>query len=267
MATRSSQSMRRSESESSETSIKEARERLRHAVDDLSLTRDVIDLLLPSGVPHEFESELWDYKERLPVLADKPSPEDRKSYDAELAGIMKDALAFHNAYGGYILFGVSDKGRSRVKGCGAALDCGDFNKRFQAYTGVSIECLFKRFEVGHGDRPVEVGVLLVPRRAGPHRPRCGSRRTGQRSRTAIGASKKRSTSGCAMNAGLRQQQTRIGDSCIPIASRPSSARVVRRREVVSRLPARDPDLVEFVGRAGPLGELRAWLSDPRSRCA
>lgn len=163
MATRGLQSARRSES--SETPIKEVQERLRRAVDDLSLTQDVVELLLPSGVLHDFEPALWDCKELAPMLPDKPSREDRDHYDAALGGIMKDALAFHNAYGAYIVFGVSDKGRSRVKGCSTTFDCGDFNKRFQSFTGVSIECLFKRFEVRHENGVVEVGVLLVPRRS------------------------------------------------------------------------------------------------------
>jgi hypothetical protein len=237
--------------------------RLRHAVDRLSLTSDVVDLLLPAGVPYDFEAALWDYKERLPVLADRPSDDDRKIFDAELGGIMKDALAFHNAYGGYIVFGIAAKGRNRIKGCAAELDCGDFNKRLHAATGVSIECVFQRFEVGADGRSVEIGLMVVPRRP-----------AGAVPVPFVKDGPQKANGDRSFQRGV---YIRVRDECRPATwsaedwkllhsnrEPPESARVTQRREVVSGLPARDTDLIEFVGRTEVLGELRAWLTDVRS---
>src|ERR1700740_1500706 len=107
---------------------------LRHLVDELALTDDVLNALLPRGRPHDFESELWDFKERLSVLPDRPTDDEKKVHKGEIGELLKDALAFHNAYGGYIVFGVTDKGRHRLVGCEADFDCGDFNKRLHAFT-------------------------------------------------------------------------------------------------------------------------------------
>jgi hypothetical protein len=107
---------------------------LRNLVDELALTRDVLRSVLPGGQPHSFESQLWDYKEKLPVIPEKPTEEEKTRYKAELGELTKDVVAFHNAYGGYILFGITDKGRNRVCGCSTEFDCGDFNRRLQSYT-------------------------------------------------------------------------------------------------------------------------------------
>jgi predicted HTH transcriptional regulator len=107
---------------------------LRLFVDELALTEDVLKVLLPYGAPHQFESELWDYKEKLPTLPSKASDDDQKKYKAEIGDVIKDIVAFHNSYGGYIVFGVANKGKNRVRGCDFDFDIGDLNKRVQGYT-------------------------------------------------------------------------------------------------------------------------------------
>jgi len=82
---------------------------LRTMVSELALNDEVMSALLPRGRPHDFESQLWDYKEKLPTLPDRPSDEDRAQHKAELGDVMKDVAAFHNAFGGYIVFGIKDK--------------------------------------------------------------------------------------------------------------------------------------------------------------
>src|SRR5690606_35610555 len=38
----------------------------------------------------------------------------------------------------------------------------------------------------------------------------------------------------------------------------------KKSPLPSTLPARDPDLIQFVGREGPMSELRHWFTDKRS---
>lgn len=236
---------------------------LRHFVDDLDLSERVIGALLPKGAPHAFETELWDYKERLPHLPDSPDEAARKRHKAELGDIIKDAVAFHNAYGGYIIFGIADSGSDRVVGCEGEFDCGDFNKRLQHYTEANIECLFATLQSSSRPDSKTIGLLLVPRRRigatpvrfrkdGPEKPNGG-------------------------RTFAKETYVRVRDECRPAASTsedwrflhsdrtpPDVASKAPRREVRGALPARDPDLVEFLGREAPLGELRRWLADPRS---
>src|SRR5690606_16005214 len=76
----------------------------------------------------------------------------------------------------------------------------------------------------------------------------------------------------------KETYVRIRDECRPAAStsadwaflhsdrspsddRTSAASI---REIPSSMPARDPDLVKFVGREELLMQLRSWLTDKRS---
>ncbi|TIM26512.1 MAG: hypothetical protein E5Y63_28870 [Mesorhizobium sp.] len=236
---------------------------LRHFVDELAITDEVLRTLLPGGSPHNSETALWDYKENIPVLPPSPKDEDRKKHKAELGDIIKDVLAFHNAYGGYIVFGVADKGKNRVRGCSGEFDCGDLNKRLQSYTDTNIECLYREIPLSQGTTSVPIGLLLVPRRAsglspvrfrkeGPEKPN-GGRSFG------------------------KETYIRVRDECRPATATsedwaflhsprdpPEHIAAVSPRRVQCSMPPRDPDLITFVGRDGPLSELRRWLTDARS---
>ncbi|TRA99917.1 helix-turn-helix domain-containing protein [Rhizobium rhizogenes] len=64
----------------------------------------------------------------------------------ETSEIIKDAVAFHNAFGGYIVFGVADKGKSRLRGVDNDFNCADFNNRLNSVIADnSVECDFKVF--------------------------------------------------------------------------------------------------------------------------
>jgi hypothetical protein len=245
------------------TALKHLLEDLRLRVDELALGREVVEALLPNGQPHDGETELWDYKLALPSLPQKPNDDDRKKFDADLGGLMKDAIAFHNAYGGYILFGISDSGKNRVRGVEGEFDCGDFNNRLQSYTGVNIECHCKLLPASDTPGAPNMLLLLVPRRPsgaspvrfqkdGPRKP------NGDRS-------------------FQKETYVRIRDQCRPAANTsedwaflhsprlpPDRISPTPRRPVRSALPSRDLDLVKFVGRENSLVKLRQWLTDARS---
>lgn len=239
---------------------------LRHSIDDLALSPEVLEALLPGGKPHLGEKQLWDYKEKLPTLPEKVDDESRKVYNAELGDLIKDAVAFHNAYGGYIVFGVADKGGSRLKGCEAVLDCGDFNKRLNSYVGdAPIECDFQTFEISAEDGSIcKLGVLLVPRRP-----------SGALPVRFLKDGPTKANGGKCFN---KETYVRIRDECRPAASvssdweflhsdrSPPGQRLsnFHSTKVPSSLPARDPDLIKFLGRNDPLAKLREWIADPRS---
>jgi hypothetical protein len=250
-------------SKANELSVRSLLETLRQSVDDLSLTKDVVTHLLPEGRPHDFETQLWDYKEKLPVLPPTPSELDKKTFKAELGDIIKDAVAFHNAYGGYIIFGVSDKGKDRLKGCDKELDCGDLNKRIAGYTEANFECLYQIMEVVGDASKRHVGVLLIPRRSPDAQP-VKFKRDGP----------EKPTGGKSFS---KDTYVRVRDECRPAAASsedwkflhsdrtpPGGTASPRHRSIKSNLKARDPDLIEFVGREDSLAELRTWLTDVKT---
>ncbi|UGX85226.1 RNA-binding domain-containing protein [Phyllobacterium meliloti] len=239
---------------------------LRNLVDALSLTPDVADALIPDGKPHEGEKQLWDYKEKLPRLPEKATDDDRKIFNAELGDLIKDAVSFHNAYGGYIVFGVTDKGKDRIKGIECDFDCADFNKRLNSYIGDNpIECDYRSMGVfaPNGEQR-NIGFLLIPRRA-----------TGAIPVRFLKEGPLKINGGKCFN---KETYVRIRDECRPAASissdwvflhsdrSPPGQRITeyRSNRISSSLPARDPDLVEFLGRSGALAKLREWIADPRS---
>jgi hypothetical protein len=249
-----------------ETSTAQTILKLRHLVDALAITAETVRYLFPNGKPHEGERQLWDYKEKLPKLPEKVTDEARKIFNAELGDLIKDAVSFYNAFGGYIVFGVADKGKNRIKGINGDFDCADFNKRLNSYIGDNpIECEFRTMNVvtKSGETRV-VGILLVPRRRTNDHP--------------VRFMKDGPTKANGAKCFNKETYVRIRDECRPAASissdwtflhsdrSPPGQRMTEYRpnRVPSTLPARDPDLVEFLGRQEPLAKLRDWIADPRS---
>ncbi|WP_412557788.1 RNA-binding domain-containing protein [Thalassospira sp. MIT1370] len=242
-----------------EKSLKGVLEELRTAVDEYDLSQNIINLIVPNSIPYDFETQLWDYKSEIPQFYNGDSDDQRKLFRYRQASIIKDIVAFHNSYGGYILFGVHDKGSNRVKGVSGEFDCGEVNKKIQSYTDRSIECLYRSFELAEG---VKVGLLLIPRRKTNDTPVCfrkdGPSKGGDR-------------------AFRKETYVRIRDECRPAASTsedwkflhsdrnpPERKSSMPLRRVEAFLPPRDPELIKFVGRDDQLAELRSWLSDVRN---
>jgi hypothetical protein len=247
----------------SDRSIQVLLDELRVLVDDLALTEQVVAAILPNGKPHEFESVLWDYKEKLPILPMQPTEEHQRQYRADIGDIIKDVVAFHNCYGGYIVFGVADRGGQRVRGCATQFDCGEFNRRLESYTGSNIECLFRSIPASRQPNAPHVGVLLIPRRPATAPPvrfikKGPDRRNGTRCFNDETYIRIRDECRAATATSADWQLLHSDRSPLEKADRS------KRPSVRAQLPARDLDLVTFVGREAPLAALRRWLTDWRS---
>ncbi len=80
--------------------IEKIRVSLFEQITSQNLNSSVLDLLLPEGVPHDFEDSLWDYKRKLPTLPENPTKDDRDQNKFEIHELIKDIVSFHNAFGG-----------------------------------------------------------------------------------------------------------------------------------------------------------------------
>ena len=74
------------------------------------LDGSVLDHLFRSGKAILDEAILWDFKAELPVLPVGVRPPDsvREAHDYKMHEIVKDAVAFYNTFGGYLVVGVHD---------------------------------------------------------------------------------------------------------------------------------------------------------------
>lgn len=247
------------------TSVREnVIERLKSAVDDRLLLPSVVDLLIPNGRPYDTETQLFDYKLKVPALSVLPDREEKESHNVAIAELIKDAAAFHNAFGGYVVFGVSDRGRNRVIGIDGVFNCADFNKSLQRYAGINIECLYNTvdFKIGDGDS-VSIGLLLIPRRASGAPPVKMQRRGPEKTPGKYCFTEEiyiRVRDECRPAANTHEDWSFLHSNRIP----PEQAHAPVKRHIQSFLPARDDDLLEFVGRNNHLANLRQWIADARS---
>ncbi|HBN8384872.1 RNA-binding domain-containing protein [Pseudomonas nitroreducens] len=224
---------------------------------------DVIEALLPKGVPLEYERELWDYKLLLPqkCKGKKLTAEEAAVYDGALCEIIKDVVAFHNSYGGYIVVGVKDSPKE-ITGFDGDFDCDEFNKRVTSFTGRKIQCYFEKHTVGAPlSEPKTVGLLYIPKRADNEVPV-------QFTKDAVQKNAKRAFS-------RDDIYLRVDDQCIPAQSTENFAllytpgkRVINAERYITNLPIldtnlgpRDPGFIDFVGREAYISRLWKWFVD------
>jgi hypothetical protein len=248
------------------TNFNEVNRFLASAIESSIVGREIVDALLPGGLPLDVEGQFWDYKEHLPTIASNSTELEKTAFKAEMAELVKDAASFYNACGGYILFGVRDKGTSRLLGCAGDLDCGDFNRRIEGALGTNVECLICYVD-NVGTRNVRIAVLLVPRRRDHLQP------VSFRKAAPAHASGKKAYNANDTYVRIRDESRPASNSSadwrflygsrqaegLELSVRPYSTAPIR-----AVIPARDPDLTKFIGRESYLSRLRQWLVDKRS---
>lgn len=228
------------------------------------MTEEVVELLLPEGDPIEYERQLWDYKLELPCLPEgrKPSEQELVEFNGNFGEIIKDAAAFFNSYGGYILAGVKNTPREIV-GYSGNFDCDELNKRIQSATGTSIECFFKTFKRVEADgTPKMLGLLFIPQRQDgtipaqflkDAAPKASSKKPYLRNDIYF-----RSADQC-IKAELSEHYTFLftpGRRTLTPYKHKTLPQMLD-----SNLGARDPGFIDFVGRETYLASLWQWFLD------
>jgi len=209
------------------------------------------------------EPDLWDFKRELPWHPSGVKLPDgiRSERDAKVDENVKDAVAFYNSFGGYLIVGVDDDRRT-ASGFDRRYDVESLNKRIRAATGHNVECVFRTLDWSDADgAQVRLGLLFVPRRPPltlPAQFKADAHKSG--------------TGRAAFKGGdfyFRQR-----DECRPAQSAEDFAFLYSddRRKVAAdlaplrplldnNLPDRDGELGEFVGREADMATLWEWLSD------
>lgn len=244
--------------------VQEIKRELFSYVQNTEIGAKIVNLLMSEGDLPNFETELWDFKRKAPESPTKSSKEEKDSHTSEIFELMKDIVSFHNSYGGYIIFGVDDKGADRIVGCENSLDCGDLKQRIFAYTGRDIEIYFDRIGADKSDAGKSLGILLISRR-----------RTGE---APVNFTRNAKQSPQGKQAFSKDTvYVRIEDKCLPAHNDAKAWEFlfsernlctpfskVRSYQTPANLPPRDPDMVKFVGREDELSDLRSWTLDQRT---
>lgn len=218
----------------------------------------VLNFILPGNKPLSWESSLWDYKRKLPNTSGRGSTEEKTAANAAIAELIKDVVAFHNSFGGYIISGVDQHAPAPIIGCDeldtAEFTLEKFNEQVSAYTRGKFACKFRKLTVAGKT----LGLLLVPMR-GSNSPVV---------RMTKGAPERQGKSAFRKGEIL----ARIGDACLPVQNDLQGLQFVcsRRRlssdvpefpRIENNLPPKDPNLIRFVGRTEYFLKLWSWLTD------
>jgi hypothetical protein len=241
-----------------------AEKKLHEFVLQLCVDPVVLDFILPGGQPHSYETALWDYKTILPDLSGRNDDIETQSTNVAIAEFVKDVVAFHNAFGGYLVAGIDQYSEKPVVGCpnlaasGFTLD--KLNEQIFSYTKTKIECRIAHLPVRTNSGEQRwIGLVAIPMRL-PGAPIV---------RMARGAPEIKGKSSYLKNAIF----VRISDSCLPVGNDSQLIRFLcssrsfgavtgqPEHEIEHNLPAPDPNLIRFVGRGDYLFQLWNWMID------
>jgi hypothetical protein len=234
-------------------SILNRRRRLTALLREGAVDSRVLEVIVPGGDPLPDEDQFWDYKESLPV----PSRGDAQpaEFNAKLAHVIKDIVSFYNINGGYLVIGVRDKDRTAI-GWKGDFDAADVAKRISGYTRANIDVKYRLVE----HFGVTYGLVFIPERPPSQEPVqfLKSAPEDEKGRKAFSAN---------------DIYLRARDECRRAVTAEDFSALFRRdrpmRDVASarlpylenNLPARDPALLDFVGRSEQLNELWKWFTE------
>lgn len=219
----------------------------------------VTDILLPAGVALRDEDQLWDYKEALPWMGSDPNNEEKEEYAYKMGEIAKDVVSFYNMYGGYLIIGVKDEDFS-VSGFDLDFDVNDLCKKITGATRETIDAKFRLVSLPGNSQGKTIGILYVPQRPREKDP--------VQFLKDAPASKTKKRAYLANDIYMRsREECRKATTAADFAllfnrERLGSAAVAPEPKFIeNNLPARDPNLIEFVGRDEQLDDLWRWFVD------
>lgn len=234
--------------------VKTLKQEISRRITEEDFGRKVVELLIPNGVPLTTESELWDFKKEFVGEPKDHAVEKQKKHE-----ILKDVIAFHNAFGGYLIAGIDEKEAHSLVGTEETVDIGQINDLIETYTSGRFKC-FCQVHMYHNKRVV---LIHIPKRT-PGADPVFFIKTPKGLINKIPYNKNdiyiRAHDKC------RPANKDIEDWKLLLSDRNFlSGQITDRRNkfIKNTLPAPDPELVRFVGRTEELAELRSWLLNAR----
>ena len=233
------------------------KEKIYKAIQIGDITDNIISLLIkPDGTILPKECELWDFKESFDGTKD--------SY----IKLLKSVVSFHNTYGGYIIFGVTEEKKDtifRLSGIeGNTLDQQKLRANFDKYFGERLDLSYEEHLIesqSNGSDGVVIGLLHIPQR--PFK------------KHTVAVVKDAHNTKQALVLQKNAVYIRTMDECkqalsqrdfeFAVSPRDFTAEIkgiVHRKNIIEHnLPDKNFICPKFIGRNEILTELWAWLSD------
>lgn len=212
----------------------------------------VLDYILPQHKPNQWENSLYDYKRDIPNT-------HGDNVGNSLYECIKDIVAFHNSYGGYIVFGIDHYNINPIYGCDGKskqFSLEKLNEKLHKYTGHKITCKLHIFNIQDKD----IYLLLIPKRS--------------ETQTPI-----RLIKGSPMENGAQLFEAsfipvRIDDSCKKNVETAEDIQFLCSRRIFlsgktnsiidHNIPFIDKSYTKFFGRLNYFFELWSWFSNNKS---
>lgn len=216
----------------------------------------VIDTLFCKKSFVRKECELWDFKQ-------KPSQTNEKLSNAKT---LLQILSFHNAYGGYLIYGVDETKEDFFEPVGIQKDT---FKRKQL-RDLSAECIsdsidfnYEEYEVQLGEWSGLVGVLQVPKRQKNVKPLYFTKNGPADEKGKLTFEKDsvylRTQDNCIL--AKKQQHWEVINSDRELAFGPNISYRKSKPVLDNNLPHRSLICAKFIGRDSIIEELWEWLGD------
>ncbi|SCB51695.1 Cdc6-related protein, AAA superfamily ATPase [Bradyrhizobium shewense] len=219
------------------------------------LDQTLIEMFLPKGQIRNIEGPMWDYK--VGFCNPKATVHEEALLCCEL---LNDIAALYNAFGGYLVVGFKDEQAAHFR---RFLNKDDFDKLADRYlrTYLPIAPFHTKSQIG-GDVANVLIIHVAKRAVGP--PIAYKRNSALRE----DKSSVFKTDDIPLRYGsstliINQRHDLLifafGDRKADVGELPGPL-----NEIDNNLPARDPNLIEFIGRREYLVQLWNWLADVRN---
>lgn len=187
--------------------------------------------------PHQ-EGTFWDYKDQFPYSMS----------DGYFGGILRLACAFHNTFGGIIIFGVHDKkrdpGHNKVR-----VNIENFNQAIRQKTGTAVQTIHREY-VLPGATDQKIDVVLIPKRGMASTPIQFLEKVGDYRPGIIW-----------VRTGHEVLEAQSKDLPILYSARDTFGGRLSDEEVAitAAIPPSSATIREFVGRTAVIDKLYSWL--------
>ena len=139
-------------------------------IDKNLVTSDVLNAILDGGRPLSYENSLWDFKKQFPDNSGYLSDDKKVLAEFESAEFVKDVVAFHNSFGGYIIGGIDEKSTEvpffqcqNILTRKFAID--KLSAKIEKYTRSKIDLKYNIVEHTHDGIKYFLRVIYIPKRA------------------------------------------------------------------------------------------------------
>lgn len=236
------------------STVSEIRSKVSDLIKQNDCSEALLELLSGEGSLIGQEDYLWDYKLNIGISEVKKGS---VQYKYKLSGVVRHIAAFHNTFGGYLIYGIEDE-TGIVKGCEDIFPFDDIKSRLKSDLRIDIDITVKNLNFNDH----RIVLLHIPKRQEGGLPKAF-----ERDSKSIDGKKYVYQQGDIYHRDGKGSVPATGDALTRlVAGKMSVAGIASNHSVAKltqyNLPPRNYRKEEFVGRHQYLDHLWKWLLDP-----